>query len=172
MTPYDTPARAVLAAIVEGGATGVALLASLAAILTALTGGAVSVYMMRSNRRRMDAEAAHLASQAGHVDRETQFTGTIYIKDLSEAAASIVATTRGENKELQARVEVLESRLDTARDRIEALEADNQRLARELHRAQERITEDQDNFQRQMRALMLRYGVTHAEDPDTGRSVS
>lgn len=146
-------------------ATTTAVVSSVTALVVAVSGTAGGLFMLRANRRRSDAEAAQLRAQANRDETETRFTGTVYIKDMSEAAVALATARASENAELRAentdlrdRVRELEKDRDDDRDKIEAVEKENAELRRELHETREEMARNNARFQQQMQQLMLRYG--------------
>ena len=125
--------EALVALIEQGAAATAALIASIGALLTALIGGAVGLFMVGANRRRSDA-------------------GTV--RDVTEAAVALVGPQRQELAEMRERVRTLEIQREADRGRILELEQHNSQLTRDLHEARERLTRDQARFQRQLNALM------------------
>lgn len=137
----------------------VTLLATLAAILGPIgliLGALGGLYLARANRRRLDAQSQGDQATARRTDAEVPFIGSVYVRDLSEAAAALVSPLQQENARLRARLEVVEEATSSLRDKIAALEAENAAMAIQLHDAKERLTTDARRYERQLQDLMLR----------------
>jgi chromosome segregation ATPase len=95
--------------------TVIAVIAALAAVGATVVTAFVALTNIKPTRRKTSAEAERVAA-------EVPFQGGSYIKELSEAASSLVTPLRNENEKLQQRVRELELRVnDLEKTRDEAL---------------------------------------------------
>lgn len=123
--------------------TVIAVIAALAAVASGVVTALVALTNIKGTRKKTSAEADKIAAEAS-------FQGASYVKDLSEAAASLVTPLRSENEKLQARIRLLEERVDE-------LEKKEEDARRKLNRERELSDSSKDAFDTRLRGVMLSY---------------
>lgn len=132
-------------------------LPTLIAIVTAVAGSAaglatvaVTLLTARQTKSKIGAEAENQQALADNTRAGTPFQGGAYVKELSEAASSLVTPLRSENEKLHQRIQVLEARMDE-------LEEKEQDARRQLHHEREVNSSAKESFDNKLRALTVAY---------------
>lgn len=130
--------------------TAITIISGIAAAGGAIVTAFIAAGKFKPERRKTEVEADKIA-------RDTQYSGGDYIKQLSEAAASLVIPLRTENEKLQGRVRELEDTLHTKEDELRKLEAAAREARLALHRERELSTSNQEGFDARLRAVSIEY---------------
>lgn len=139
----------ILAAETSNLPTVISIVAALAAVGATIVTAVVAITNIKPTRKKTSAEADKVAAEA-------TFQGGSYIKELSEAASSLVTPLRNENEKLQARVQTLEVHVRELQE-----QADSAR--RELREEHDQGLITKEAFQKQIKDLTNKYQRQIAE---------
>lgn len=140
----------IMASVESNLPTYVAVSSAFAAVVATLVTAFVAAANFRNTKRKTGAEAQSQEATAAKINAEVPFQGGSYIRELSEAASSLVIPLRNENEKLLERVRQLEERVNTLEDK-------EQEARRLLHREREIAAMAKDSFDRQLRELSAAY---------------
>lgn len=121
----------------------IAIVSGLAAVLATLITAFVALGNLKPSRRKTNAEAEKLAA-------DTPFAGGAFVKELSEAASSLVVPLRSENESLRKRVDALQRRVDE-------LELHEEEARAQLHRERDQSDIARKSFDKRLRELTISY---------------
>lgn len=124
-------------------ANAIAIITASVSALTVVTASIIAFVNLRPGRRKLGAEADKAVADVG-------FAGGSYVKDISDAASSLVIPLRNENDHLRKRVIELEVR-------VIDLEIKKQDLEHKLQYERDLIASSANGFDHRMKQMALGY---------------
>ncbi len=132
--------------------------------IVGLSGAFVAIYMLRTNKKGAEATTGKISAETSMIKAETQFVGSGYIKDLSEASVALSAPFREEIAALRARVSEFELTIYKLRDEKAALYLENLSLRTDLNSERTEREEIKEIFEARINALQ--FGGDNGDDEE------